>query len=214
MKNKSISNKFAAYRRLITNARNPEVLALLKTIGVDEPYLNEGDRKYADAVLFQEYKQKEYQEQDLAYDEYFSVRDAVRITFNKTLKLVKLVTRNDKDLQDRLKLKTGRALAIEEWIDQGISLYIAIEQEADLMAKLARFKKTKAVLNGEKEALISLQGLRDNASTEQAQAQEATRKRNEKLEELDDYCVELKGLAELAIDGESQLLEKLGLKAK
>jgi hypothetical protein len=47
--------------------------------------------------------------------------------------------------------------------------------------------------------------------TYRGQAQEATRLRNEKLDELNDYTTELKAIAELALEGQPQLLEKLGI---
>lgn len=47
--------------------------------------------------------------------------------------------------------------------------------------------------------------------SEKGEAQEATRARNEKLEELDDYCSELKAISRMALDAQPQLLEKLGI---
>ena len=46
---------------------------------------------------------------------------------------------------------------------------------------------------------------------EKGQSQEATRLRNAKMEELEDYCYELKTLATIALEDQSQLLKELGI---
>ncbi len=46
---------------------------------------------------------------------------------------------------------------------------------------------------------------------EKGEAQEATRLRNEKLDALDDYCTDLQTLAEIALEEQPQLMEKLGI---
>lgn len=83
--------------------------------------------------------------------------------------------------------------------------------ESDFLTKLEKFKVTTDQLNAEKTAIDSLKDLRNQAVVEKGQAQEATRLRNEKLDELDDYCTELKAVAEIALEEKPQLLEKLGI---
>lgn len=46
---------------------------------------------------------------------------------------------------------------------------------------------------------------------EKGQSQVATRLRNQKMEELEDYCYELKTIATIALEDKSQLLEVLGV---
>ena len=66
-------------------------------------------------------------------------------------------------------------------------------------------------LNHEKQELVELRQLRSKALVEKGQAQEATRLRNQKLEELEDYCRLLKTLAALALQDRPQLMESLGI---
>lgn len=54
-------------------------------------------------------------------------------------------------------------------------------------------------------------GVLNEAMSEKGQAQEATRLRNVKMEELEDYCYELKTIAALELEDQSQLLEMLGI---
>ena len=73
------------------------------------------------------------------------------------------------------------------------------------------FKVTVEQLNAEKTAIENLKQLRNEVTIEKGQAQEATRLRNEKLDELDNYAIELKAVAEIALEKQPQLLEKLGI---
>ena len=156
-------------------------------------------------------QKKEYQEQSLAYDKFYLEKDDVEINLNRTLKLVRVLSRNDSDLQNRLGLQNGRVSAIESWIESSIDFYNRLLNEAEFLNKITRFNVTADRLNEEKSALENLKQLRNQVVIEKGQAQEATRLRNEKLDELDDFTTELKVIAEIALEGQPQLLEKLGI---
>ena len=79
------------------------------------------------------------------------------------------------------------------------------------MQRLARFNVSVERLSNEKQELEDLRQLRIRAMMEKGQAQEATRLRNQKLEELEDYCRLLKTLAALALQDRPQLMESLGI---
>ena len=69
------------------------------------------------------HQKKEYQEQSLAYDKFYVEKDVAETNYNRTLKLVKVLSRSDKDLQNRLGLQNGKAYAIEEWIEGAVDFY-------------------------------------------------------------------------------------------
>lgn len=110
-------------------------------------------------------------------------------------------------MQDRLKLKTGRANAVEKWIEKAIQLYVLLKNEPEFLEKLSQRKLTAEVLSDDKSQFEDLKIMKNEATAIKGNAQESTRIKNEKLEELEDYCTELKAMAEIAIDGKSQLLE-------
>ena len=211
MSKRTLTSKLEAYRLLIFNSRGAEVAPLLDTMGIDTDYIDQGEALYNETMQLVDQQKKEYQEQSLAYDRFYVEKDEAETNFNRTLKLVRALARNDKDLQDRLKLQNMSASRIEEWIESATSFYDRLLNEPEFLTRLARFKVTTEQLNNEKAAIESLRELRNQATAEKGQAQEATRVRNEKLNELDDYARELKAIAELALEGRPQLLEKLGV---
>ena len=211
MAGKTLTNKLESSRILIFNSRNAEVATLLNEMGIDTTYLDAGEALYKETMTLVNQQKKEYQEQNQAYDKFYLEKDEAEINFDRTLKLVKVLARNDKDLQNRLGLQNSKVYAIAQWIETAIDFYNRLLNESAFLPKLARFKLSTDRLNAEKTAIETLKELRNQATIEKGQAQEATRLRNEKLAELDDYCTELKGIAEIALEKKPQLLEQLGI---
>src|SRR5690606_35134764 len=208
---KSINSKLDSFRALIFNCRNEEIAAELATQGVDAEFLDEGDARYNEVMGLMEVQKKEYQEEREAYDIYFAKKDDVEKAFQNSRDLVRELSRNDPDLQNRLKFSPMSRLPLGDWIQAGIDFYDGLLRESALLQRLAHCNVSVERLSNEKQELEDLRQLRTRAMVEKGQAQEATRLRNQKLEELEDYCRLLKTLAGLALQGRPQLMESLGI---
>ncbi len=208
---KTLADRLQTYRVLIYNSRDEEIATLLEDIGVDGPYIDRGDALYTETMNLVEQQKKEYQEQSLAFDKFNEERHEVQHTFDRTMKLVKTMSRNDEDLQDRIHLPNGKSIAIEKWFENTIAFYSSVLHETEFLGKLAQFKGTPERLESEREGVSNLKLLRNDAMKEKGEAQEATRVRNANLDALEDYCIELRALAELALEEKPQLLENLGI---
>ncbi|MEQ8556433.1 MAG: hypothetical protein RLQ12_18855 [Cyclobacteriaceae bacterium] len=211
MARKTLSQKLESARLLIFNSKTPDVASLLTTMGVDTTYLKQGEDLYNEVTRLMTSQKKEYQEQSLAYDKFYLEKDDAEAAYERTFKLARLLSRNDPDLQQRLDLKYIREYTLESWIDNALIFYDRLLNESEFLDRLKKFKVTPNQLKAEQTAIKNLRQLRNEAIAEKGQAQEATRLRNEKLEELDDYCRELKGIAEIALEERPQLFEKLGV---
>ena len=211
MATKKLTDKLESSRVLIFNSRGAEVAPLLSEMGIDAAYLDTGEALYKEATALVNQQKKEYQEQSQAYDKFYLEKDEAEKSYKRTLKLVKVLSRNDKDLQNRLGFQSEKANSIAQWIETAIDFYNRLLNESAFLTKLAKFKASTDRLNKEKTAIEGLKELRNQAAVEKGQAQEATRLKNEKLDELDDYCTELKVIAEIALEKKPQLLEQLGI---
>ena len=211
MATNTLADKLESYRLLIFNSRDARVAPLLDAIGINSSYIEQGVALYNETMQLVDQQKKEYQEQSLAYDTFYVEKDEAEINHHRTLKLVKVLARNDEDLQDRLKLYAGKVYAIEAWIDSVVDFYNSLLNETDFLPILAKFKLTAERITAELKAFKDLKQLRNEAMMEKGQAQEATRLRNEKLDALADYCTELKVIAEIALERQPQLLETLGI---
>ena len=184
MPRQTLTQKLESARLLVFNSKDAEVALLLDAMGIDTAYIDAGEALYNETMQLVDTQKKEYQEQSLAYDKFYLEKDDAEANFNRTLKLVKVLSRNDKDLQNRLGLQSGAVYAIESWIESSVDFYNRLLNEPDFLAKLGNFKVTTDQLNAEKAAIENLKQLRNEATAEKGQAQEATRLRNEKLDEL------------------------------
>src|SRR5690554_144248 len=208
---KLITKKLDAYRALIVNSRNEELAPLFAIHGIDAAFLDEGDTILRDTMQLMEVQKKEYQEEREAFDTFYATKDQVEQTFINTREAVKQLSKNNPDLQDRLRFSPMSKLPHGDWIQVGVEFYDSLLRETAFAERLARFNITVDRLNREKQELEALRGLRTRTLVEKGQAQEATRLRNQKLEELEDYCSLLKTMASIALQGRPQLMETLGV---
>ncbi|MCR9249382.1 MAG: hypothetical protein NXI20_03130 [bacterium] len=211
MRNQTLSDKLEASRLLICNSQEADVAPLLANVGVNTDYITDGQNLYQETIQLFEAQQKEYQEQHLAFDEFHLAKDELQEKRRKTLKLVNILARNDRDLQQRLKIPFSQIGTLDKWIDESIAFYNRLLNEPEFVGKLERFKYDTVAIQADIASFEELKELRNKAVAEKGQAQEATRLRNTKLDELDDYTRELKGIASLALETKPQLLEKLGI---
>jgi len=208
---KLITKKLDAYRALIVNSRNEELAPLLAAHGIDAAFLDEGDTILRDTMQLMEVQKKEYQDEREAFDTFYATKDQVEQNFINTREAVKQLSKNNPDLQDRLRFSPMSKLPHGDWIQAGVEFYDSLLRETAFSERLARFNITVDRLNREKQELEALRGLRARTLVEKGQAQEATRLRNQKLEELEDYCSLLKTMASIALQGRPQLMETLGV---
>jgi hypothetical protein len=211
MARKSIAETLEKHRVLIFNSRKPEITPLLVPMGVDSAYLDNGEAIYNEVIQLGVNQKKEQQEESLAYDTFYETKTDCVANYNRTRKMVKMASRSDKNLQNRIKIYYPRERRIEDWILQAIEFYNLVFNEADFLTSLAKFGITTEKLTQEKQEIEALKTLRNEAIAEKGQSQEATRLRKEKIEELDDYCYELKTIATIALEDKPQLLEVLGV---
>lgn len=211
MTKKSIAETLEKQRVLIFNSRKPEIAPLLETLGVDSAYLDNRETLYNEVINLLENQKKEQQEESLAYDNFYEAKSDCEEKYKRNRKIIKMASRSDKNLQDRIKIYVRRERNIEEWLKQTIEFYNLVLNESDFLNSFSRFGITTDKLTEDKQAIESLKSLRNEAMSEKGQSQEATRLRNAKMEELEDYCYELKTLATIALEDQPQLLEELGI---
>lgn len=123
-------------------------------MGIDKAYIKQGEALYNETTQLVDQQKKEYQEQNLAYDKFYVEKDNASDSFKRTFKLIKVLSRKDQDLQNRLKLNTGKPAAIEQWIESAMDFYNRLQNETSFLATIARFKITADRLSSEKQSML------------------------------------------------------------
>lgn len=211
MATETIAETLKKQRVLIFNSKKPEIAPKLAQYGVDSAYQTRGENLYNEVIALSETQKKEYQEESLAYDNSFAAANACKVKCTVNRRIIKMASRADSDLQNRIKINIPKERKIEAWIKQTLEFYNLVLNESSFLTSIARFGITAATLTADKNDLDSLKALRNEAMSEKGQAQEATRLRDLKMDELEDYCYELKTIAMIALEGQPQLLEMLGI---
>ena len=206
----TLAQKMDSYRNLIFNSSDPQIMSGLATVGVDEAYLNMGQELFNTTLDLVNEQRKEYQEQSLAYDNFYIDKEEAEAIFSRTFKLVNVHAGTNQNLQDRLQLRANSRL-IGGWIDDAIAFYNRLQNETEFVDTLTRFKLTSKRIEEELTVMLNLKKLYSEVLLEKGQAQEATSLRNKKMDELQEYSAKLKVMAELGLESTPQLLEKLGI---
>src|SRR5690606_35438238 len=160
---KSMNSKLDSFRALIFNCRDEEIAPELATQGVEAEFLDEGEGLYNEVMRLMEVQKKEYQEEREAYDIYFAKKDDVEQAFQNTRDLVRELSNNDPDLQNRLKFSPMSRLPLGDWIQAGIDFYDSLFRESALLQRLARFNVFVERLSNEKRVLEVLRPQRSRA---------------------------------------------------
>jgi len=211
MARKTFAELLEQRRVLIFNSRKPEIATLLQSYGIDSTHLENGVNLYNSVITATENQRREQQEEGLAYDNLYVSKDDFATRYKKTLKISRMASRSDANLQNRLKVNAPAERTIEGWILQVVDFYNRLNNEPDFITVLNKYGITSETLSQEKQIAENLRILRNEAMSEKGQAQEATRVRDVEIEKLDDYCYELKTIAKIALENKPQLLEELGI---
>lgn len=211
MSRKTIAQTLEEQRVLIFNSKKPEIATQLEAMGLGADYLSQGENLFNEIMSLREIKNKEQQEESLAYDNYYELMTECKTVAKQNFKIIKMATRANKDLQARLKIYSPISRRVEKWILQTTEFNNHVLNEPELLEDISKFKITPEKLQQNQSALEQLKSLRNEAIAEKGQTQEATRLRNAKMVELEDYCYELKTIASIALEEQPQLLEMLGI---
>ncbi|MBK7919539.1 MAG: hypothetical protein IPJ94_25435 [Chloroflexi bacterium] len=80
-----------------------------------------------------------------------------------------------------------------------------------MLAALAQYNVTEAQLLAGQTAVTAVANLNANQEKEKSEAQKATKARDKALDDLDEWYVEFRELARIALEDDAQQLEALGL---
>lgn len=196
----------------VTNAQEvPEIAGALSAFGFDTARVQVGADLLATAETLQAVQVKEYSEQYQATTELTKAREQADGLYNTHRRLAKLALRDDPETQKALLLHESKKRGLDAWLGQAGVFYKNVLGDPDLLAALARYNVTEAQLLEGQTAVVVVASLNATQEKEKSDAQKATKARDEALDALDDWYTEFRELALIALEGDPQRLEALGL---
>lgn len=213
-KNRTIDERLLDAQVAIDNALGDSgILNALTVYGYNSAKINAGKALLTSALELVNKQKAEYGEQYEASEKVQKAWDEADKEYMKTVKVARIALKDDVKAQTSLMLSGKRKATLSGWIEQADAFYSNLTKDTALMNKMSAFGYSTAKLNTEYALVKKVKDANLEHEKEKGDAQDATQKRDIKIEELDAWMSDFKGIAYVALDENPQWLEKLGYKA-
>ncbi len=208
---KSMDQRLLEARIVIDNSlSNQDILDAVTLFGYDQPRLQAALALYNEVIDLVAAQRKEYGQQYEATNTLQSAWDTADAAYKRTLKISRLVFEGNAEARNALGLNGRRKISIGGWIEQTMFFYKALLETPAFIAAMTPYSYDQVKLSAENALVQAVINAKSQQNTERGQAQEATKIRDAKMDELDQWISAYKTVAEVALDETPQKLEQLG----
>ena len=190
--------------------QNQDILDAVTIFGYDLARLQAALALYSTVIDLIAAQRKEYGEQYEATNALQAAWDAADLVYKRTLKISRLVFKGNDEARNSLRLSGSRKLSLGGWIEQAMFFYKALLENPAFIAAMTPYSYDQTKLEAESALVNAVINARSKQNAERGQAQEATKARDAKMDELDRWIAEYKVVAEVALADSPQKLEQLG----
>lgn len=213
-KNK-VTDFLMSAKTMIENALSDDtVKTALAAYGYDEAKLQAGKALYDEAFELDLTQKRESGEKVAATTEFNNIWAEADQQYMKTLKVARIVLKNLYKADQAAMLYGVRKQSFNGWQEQAVSFYANILNDPELLEAMAGYGYPEDRLKQEYEMVQQVieQNLRQKK--EKGESEQATRFRDQKLDQLADFVSDLRGIAKVALADTPDYLEKLGILAR
>ncbi|MFJ1378389.1 hypothetical protein ACI760_07065 [Capnocytophaga canimorsus] len=209
----STDEMISKMRIAFSNAKLPEILPQLQTLGYTEEKLDDYLKKVAELEQLMQNQKKEYAEQYAETEKFNQKRQEIDELYRRHIAFCKILFKGNVKAISVLELNAGRKNAYASWHQQVSNFYGQLLGNSDFLAKVGTINITQTDLEAQKTALQELSTLKENQKKEAGEAQKATEIRDEALDKLYPIYTELVAYAKVLFQ-DDQILEALGIVVK
>lgn len=208
----SIENRLNRARLAIENALSDEAIkAALAPFGYENTRLQEGKTLYDTTMTLQRIQEKEYGEQYDATAEFKRLFDDADLTYMDAVKIARIALRDHSGHWQALALNGARKHSIAGWLKQAQQFYSNALADADIVTAMSRFGFDQTKLQAGFDSVNAVAAANAVQQKEKGEAQDATKQRDAALDDLEQWLADFKVVAMIALRGNPQWIEKLGL---
>lgn len=209
----SVQELLAKMKLAFTNAKQPEILAELETVGITDVLLTAYLQEVEQLEILNQSQQKEYGEQYNATDAFDKKMAEIDELFTRHRNLAKIAFKKNRQAYTTLGIDEPKKRSYAAWLQQVKNFYAQILANADFKTIAAGINIKDAVITAQQNALVELSTLKESQKKESGEAQKATEVRDEALDELYPKYRDLVDYARVLFK-DDQTLEKLGIIVK
>ncbi len=194
------------------NATDPYIINTLVPTGITPEWVEAGKILYAEVVNLNKIQGKEYADVDQANTDYNELRLQMEKRIKRLVKIVKHKFESDVQIISRLNLNKAIPRRRNNFYEFSILLVENILAEESIINSITPYGYSNEFLTTMQADLINQKTLQDRRDKEKGEAQQATKNRDQKFDELKDMYEELILQSKLMFEDENpQYLEKLGV---
>ena len=209
----SAEELIAKMKTAFRNAKEPEILSELETVGITESNLDDYLLEIADLEHLSQKQIKEYGEQYAETDKFNLKRIEIDSLYTRHRNLAKIIFKGDRQSNTTLGIDEGRKRAFAAWFQQVSNFYAQILANPDFKTKAETVNIKDPDITAQQTALEQITALKASQKKEIGEAQKATDTRDEALDLLYPKYTQLIGFAKILFP-DDQTLEKLGIIVK
>lgn len=199
-------------RILLENATNqPDVANALTLVGYTPEVMAKGKHLHENTFLIFENNKVEDDQTREARKAYNEKLDEVENFYRPLRTKSKVIFRNNSEVQLQLMINGSFPKSYPTLIERTEKFFNTLNTDSELLAQLSRLAVTQDNITKGIELIVELKGLRAKYQVERGESQEATKAKDKALKELEDWIIDFKEIAELALENQPQLQESLGI---
>ncbi len=210
-----VNDFLMAAKTMIENALSDDaVKTALASYGYGEAKLQAGKALYDEAFQLDLAQKRESGEKVAATAEFNNLWAEADQQYMKTLKVARIVLKNLYKADQAAMLYGVRKQSFNGWQEQAVSFYANTMNDPQLLEAMAGYGYPEDRLKQEYDMVKQVieQDLRQKK--EKGESEQATRTRDQKLDELAAFISDMRGIAKVALADIPDYLEKLGILAR
>ena len=210
----SINEQLSSAEIFIDNMqRFPAVRDAFAGVGRGEEYVQEGRQLLEEARRLCQQQLDMYGDQYDASSKLARAREAVHDQYMAHLELARVLFEEDIDAQADLVLRGERRQAFKDWVVQTRTFYEKLLSSDERLAQMATLMITREDLEAAQAQVEAVAAARSEQQGEMSEAQDATERRDEALDRLNDWVSQNRRIARVLLRKNPQHLEALGIRA-
>jgi hypothetical protein len=200
--------------RINNSLEDEQIKQSVATLGYTTESLEGGRTLLNDSTSLCQAYDKEYGEVKEAYEARNKEKEKADKLFKKHQTIARVALKNNRAAITTLQLDQRMPRTISGWFARTRTFYSNLLDNTSWLEKMAQFNTTSEELTQGLSSIKVVENHMDVILREKGDAQNATKLRDAKLEELAEWINDYESIAELALADSPQLLEKLGIVVK
>ncbi len=200
--------------RINNSLNDPAVLNAVSPYGYTTEKLQTGKALLVESENASQVFDKEYGDVKAAFAKRDNQKDKADDTYNKVFAVSKVALKDNVSAQVALQMTGRRGVRMSKWLSQSKGFYNNLLANQEWLSTMASFGITAEMIAAGLEEIKAVESYGEVILSEKGDAQNATIKRDNKLEELYEWVSDYEDIARVALMDQPQLLEKLGIVVK